>query len=214
MKKVVVEADVRKAVRDTKYILINERTVITPSAADFAKEKGVVFEMDKQTDAGSLMMEQGENQSPVQTIAIASDHGGFAMKAELIPYIEKLGYKIHDLGPANDKACDYPEYAFKVAEMVSNGKVDRGIMIDSVGIGSAMAANRVKGVLAAKCNNAFEARSSREHNYANYLTFGAKMIGIEIAKDIVKVFLETPGGALRHQKRVEKILEYPQKTDL
>jgi len=211
MKKVVVEADVRKAARDTKYILIDDRTVITPAAADLAKEKGVVFEKVKQTDAESLLMEQGANLAPVRTIAIGSDHGGFAMKKELIPYIEMLGYKVHDLGPANDQACDYPDYAFKVAEMVSNGKVDRGIMIDSVGIGSAMAANRVKGILAAKCNNAFEARSSREHNYANYLTFGAKIIGSEIAKEIVKVFLETPGGALRHQKRIEKILEYPKK---
>lgn len=211
MKKVIVEADIRKAVRDTKYILIDERTVITPAAADLAKEKGVIFEKAKQTDAGSLIMEQGANQSPVQTVAIASDHGGFTMKSELIPFIEKLGYKVHDLGPINDKDCDYPDYAFKVAEMVSCDRADRGIMIDSIGIGSAMAANRVKGILAAKCNNAFEARSSREHNYANYLTFGAKMIGIEIAKDIVKAFLETPGGALRHQKRIEKILEYPNK---
>jgi ribose 5-phosphate isomerase B len=211
MKKVIVEADVRKAARDTKYILIDDRTVITPAAADLAKEKGVIFEKARQTDAGSLLMEQGPNQAPVHSVALASDHGGFDMKKELIPYIEKLGYKVHDLGPANDQACDYPDYAFKVAEMVSTGKVDRGIMIDSVGIGSAMAANRVKGVLAAKCNNAFEARSSREHNYANYLTFGAKIIGIEIAKEIIKVFLETPGGALRHQRRIEKILNYPPK---
>lgn len=211
MKKVVVEADVRKAARDTKYIIIDDRTVITPAAADLAKEKGVIFEKAKQTDAGSLIMEQGANQDPVQTVAIASDHGGFSMKTELIPYIQKLGYKVHDLGPANDKACDYPDYAFKVAEMVSENKVDRGIMIDSVGIGSAMAANRVKGVLAAKCNNAFEAHSCREHNYANYLTFGAKIIGIEIAKEIIKVFLETPGGAVRHQNRIEKILAYPKK---
>lgn len=211
MKKVIVEADVRKAARDTKYILIDDRTVITPAAADLAKEKGVIFEKAKNTDAGSLLMEQGPNQAPVRTVAIASDHGGFDMKTKLIPYIEKLGYNVHDLGPTNDQASDYPDYAFKVAEMVSSGKVDRGIMIDSVGIGSAMAANRVQGVLAAKCNNAFEARSSREHNYANYLTFGAKIIGIDIAKEIIKIFLETPGGAIRHQKRIEKILNYPNK---
>ena len=80
-------------------------------------------------------------------------------------------------------------------------------MIGSVGIGSAMAANRVKGVLAAKCNNTFEARSAREHNYANLLTLGAKIIGSEMAKSIVKTFLETPGGAERHQRRVSKILD-------
>ena len=90
--------------------------------------------------------------------------------------------------------------------MKCSGEADCGIMIDSVGIGSAMAANRVKGVLAAKCNNAFEARSAREHNYANVLTLGSKMIGIEIIKDIVSAFLNTKGGAERHQKRIKKIL--------
>ena len=125
----------------------------------------------------------------------------------LLPYLRKLGYIAHDLGPASDTACDYPDFAFKVAEAVAAEKADKGIMIDSVGIGSAMAANRVPGVLAAKCNNAFEAASAREHNYANVLTLGAKIIGSEMAKSIVKTFLETAGGADRHKKRIKKILD-------
>ena len=80
-------------------------------------------------------------------------------------------------------------------------------MVDGVGIGSAMAANKVKGILAAKCNNIFEARNSREHNFANVLTLGGRTLGIEIAKAIVKTFLETPTGAERHRRRVEKILQ-------
>ncbi len=130
------------------------------------------------------------------------------MKQVLIPFLKDMDYTINDLGPDSDAACDYPDYAFTAAKMVAGGMADCAIMLDSVGIGSAMAANRVKGILAAKCNNSFEARSSREHNYANYLTLGAKMVGIEIAKDIIKNFLQTPGGAERHKKRVEKITSY------
>ena len=134
------------------------------------------------------------------------------MKEELKSYLRNMEYIVHDFGPMSSDPCDYPDYAIEVAQAVACGKVDRGIMIDSVGIGSAMAANKVKGVLAAKCNNSFEAHSCREHNYANVLTLGAKIIGIEIAKEIVKIFLETSGGAKRHQDRIQKILDYEKTT--
>lgn len=206
MKKIISEDEVRAASRTTKIILINDQTIITPSAVDLAKEKGVIFEKSTEAIKSDEAQMKLNDRFPVKKIAIASDHGGFEMKVELKPFIEKLGYTVLDLGPQNANPCDYPDFAFEVASMVSGGKVQRGVMIDSVGIGSSMAANRVKGVLAAKCNNAFEARSSREHNYANVLTLGAKIIGIEIAKEIVKIFLQTPGGAERHQKRIEKVL--------
>ena len=217
MKRLIREEDIRKAAGYIRRIFVDKNTIITPAARDLAKELGVQFEYNPKA-VGASSLKNADTQIlkdifPVKVVAIASDHGGFAMKQQLIPYLRELGYITHDLGPDSDKACDYPDYALLVAERVAEGRVDRGIMIDSVGIGSAMAANRVKGVLAAKCNNAFEARSAREHNYANYLTFGAKMIGIEIAKDIVKTFLETKGGAERHQKRVKKILDYERKKD-
>ncbi|HID39567.1 MAG TPA: RpiB/LacA/LacB family sugar-phosphate isomerase [Calditrichaeota bacterium] len=215
MKRLIREEDIRKAAGYIRRIFTDKNTIITPAARDLAKELGVQFEYNPKAVQASSPQKTNrqvlDEVFPVKVVAIASDHGGFAMKRELIPYLRKLGYITHDLGPDSDKACDYPDYALLLAERLAEGKVDRGIMIDSVGIGSAMAANKVKGVLAAKCNNAYEARSAREHNYANYLTFGAKMIGIEIARDIVKTFLETKGGAERHQKRVKKILNYDEK---
>jgi len=211
MKRIINEDEVRAAAKSTKIIFLDDQSIVTPAAADLAKEKGVIFEPMAGTPEQQSSPGHVQDHFPVRKVAIASDHGGFTMKEELKPFIEQLGLTVLDLGTNTPNPCDYPDFAFPVAELVAQNKVQRGIIIDSVGIGSAMASNRVKGVLAAKCNNAYEARSSREHNYANVLTMGAKMIGIEIAKDIVKVFLQTPGGAERHQKRVEKILSYKPK---
>lgn len=204
MKKVISAYQVQQAAKSTKVVLMNEGMIISPLAVDLAKELGVRFEKNLSTIPDSQTF---KDSFPVKVVAIASDHGGFEYKKMLLPYLRKLGYISHDLGPTSDAACDYPDFAFKVAQAVATGKADKGIMIDSVGIGSAMAANRVTGILAAKCNNEFEAASAREHNYANVLTFGAKIIGSEMAKSIVKTFLETPGGAERHQKRIKKILD-------
>lgn len=211
MKRIINEDEVRAAAKSTKIIFLDDQSIVTPAAADLAKEKGVILEPMAGISGQQLSPGRVKDHFPVKKVAIASDHGGFTMKEELKLFIEQLGFTAIDLGTNTPNPCDYPDFAFQVAELVAQNKVQRGIMIDSVGIGSAMAANRVKGVLAAKCNNAYEARSSREHNYANVLTMGAKMIGIEIARDIVKVFLQTPGGAERHQKRVEKILSYKPK---
>jgi len=204
MKKVISAYQVQQAAKSTKVVLMDEGMIISPLAADLAKELGVRFEKNRSTIPDSQAF---KDVFPVKVVAIASDHGGFEYKKMLLPYLRKLGYIAHDLGPVSDVACDYPDFAFKVAQAVASDKADKGIMIDSVGIGSAMAANRVPGVLAAKCNNEFEAASAREHNYANVLTFGAKIIGSEMAKSIVKIFLETAGGAERHQKRIKKILD-------
>jgi ribose 5-phosphate isomerase B len=204
MKKIITEQDIREAAASAKLVLVKPGAIVTPLAKDTAAELNVRIEPDRSAPPEP---ELPQDIPQVKVVAIASDHGGFALKQELIPYLHDLGYIAHDLGPASDAACDYPDFAFKVAEAVADKKVDMGIMIDSVGIGSAMAANRVKGVLAAKCNNTFEAHSAREHNYANLLTLGAKIIGSEMAKSIVKTFLETPGGAERHQRRISKILD-------
>ncbi len=204
MKKIISAQQVRQAAKGVKVILLEKNTLISPLAADLAKELGVRFEENRSVLSTAQTF---KDVFPVKVVAVASDHGGFEMKKWLIPFLRELGYIAHDLGPANDRACDYPDFAFKVAQTVSEGKADRGVMIDSVGIGSAMAANRVPGILAAKCNNTFEAASAREHNYANVLTLGAKIIGSEMAKSIIKTFLETPGGAERHKNRIKKILD-------
>ncbi|MDI6802911.1 MAG: ribose 5-phosphate isomerase B [Bacteroidota bacterium] len=138
-------------------------------------------------------------------IAIGSDHGGFSMKEQLKPFIADMGYTIKDMGTTSEEACDYPDYAFAVAKLVSSGDADRGIMIDAVGVASAMVANKLPGVRAAACQNEFAARSSREHNDANLLTLGGRIIGIELAKTIVKAWLVTEFAGGRHQKRVDKI---------
>ncbi len=203
MKKVVSQEEIRKAAKGAKVVLIKKGTLVTPLARDLAAELGVRIEEDRSVPIDS---DKFTDIFPVKVVAVASDHGGFEMKKWLIPYLHKLGYIAHDLGTFSAEACDYPDYAFSAAEAVSAGKADRAVIIDSVGIGSAMAANRIPGILAAKCNNTFEAHSAREHNYANVLTLGAKIIGPEIAKSIVKIFLETPAGAERHKKRIEKIL--------
>ncbi len=202
MKRVITLRDVETAHQHNREILVDENTIVTPYARDRAKELQVALVKTSEKNENTL------SQSEVRTVVLGADHGGFALKEELKRDLQEKGYKVIDVGTENDSPCDYPDFAFKVAEAVAHRQADRGIMIDSVGIGSAMAANRVPGVLAAKCNNVVEAKSAREHNYANVLTLGAKIIGSQMAREIVQAFLTTPGGAERHQKRVNKILNY------
>ncbi len=203
MKHVITVRDVETAHQHHREISVDENTIVTPYARDRAKELQVALvKTSEKSGTGQL------SSSETQTVALGADHGGFALKEELKQFLREKGYTIIDVGTNDDSPCDYPDFAFKVAQTVARGQADRGIMIDSVGIGSAMAANRVPGILAAKCNNVVEAKSAREHNYANVLTLGAKIIGSQMAREIVQAFLTTPGGAERHQKRVNKILNY------
>jgi len=207
MKKIIHAYTVKQAAKGDRIIQIDDLTIITPLAQEAARELDVRFVRGALPKKSAAVPEV----SAVKVVVIGADHGGFAMKKELMEFLRGKGYIVHDLGTHKEQACDYPDYAFAVAEAVSRGEADRGIMIDSVGIGSAMAANRVPGVLAAKCNNVVEAHSAREHNYANVLTLGAKIIGISMAQQIALEFLSTPGGAERHRKRIQKILDYEPK---
>lgn len=139
-------------------------------------------------------------------VAIGADHGGFSLKEALKPYIAELGYNILDCGTTSKEAVDYPDFALAVAQSVAGGQAWRGIMIDGAGIGSCMAANKVPGVRAAMCYDISTASNSREHNDANLLTLGAGMIGENLAKQIIKTWLNTEFGGGRHQKRVDKIV--------
>ena len=150
-------------------------------------------------------------ESSASVVAIGADHGGFAMKAELIPFLEKLGYKVQDCGTFSTESVDYPDFALAVAQAVADGKAWRGIMIDGAGIGSCMTANKVKGIKAAMCYDYATAVNSREHNNANVLTLGAGLIGINLAKQIVETWLKTEFGGGRHQKRIDKIDEVEQR---
>jgi len=149
-------------------------------------------------------------------IAIASDHAGFPLKEIIKKYLGELGYEYEDFGTTSEESVDYPDYAFKVAEAVSENKFDnrfdRGILICGTGIGMSIAANKVPGIRAALCYDAETARLSREHNDANVLALGSRTTNSELAKEIVRVWLTTdfagagPGGE-RHLRRINKIKE-------
>lgn len=140
-------------------------------------------------------------------MAIGCDHTGFSLKNLLIPILSKEGYEIIDVGTNDETSCDYPDFALKVAEEVSQGKVSFGILIDATGIPSSITANKLPGIRAATCYNEFSARSSREHNNANILVIGAKAIGEETTKSIMQVWLNSSFLGERHQKRLDKITE-------
>ena len=138
-------------------------------------------------------------------VAIAGDHGGWRMKDHIGAWLTENGYAVRDCGTDSDDAVDYPDFAHAVAKLVADGSCKWGIVVDGAGIGSAMAANKVPGVRAANCHDLSSARNSREHNYANVLTLGARFIGDGLALDIVRTWLDTAWGAERHGARVDKI---------
>lgn len=139
------------------------------------------------------------------SIAIGSDHGGFELKQQLIPYLRELGHRVEDVGTTSKDAVDYPRFAFAVASKVSSGAADIGIVIDGAGIGSAMTANKVPGVLAAACYSEALAKNAREHNGANVLTLGAGQIDLAAAKQIANTFLTHECTVDRHLARVQLI---------
>lgn len=140
-------------------------------------------------------------------IAIGSDHGGVGLKEVVKEHLEKKGYEIKDFGTYTRESCDYPDISETVALNVVDKKYDFGILICGTGIGIGIAANKVKGIRAALCHDTFSAHASREHNNANILTMGERVIGQALALDIVDTFLgaEFEGG--RHQSRIDKITQ-------
>jgi ribose 5-phosphate isomerase B len=141
------------------------------------------------------------------TVAIGADHGGFELKSTLIQGLVQREYRVLDCGTFSSDPVDYPDIAYSVAKLVSDHAAWRGILIDGAGIGSAMTANKVPGVRAANCNDPKMATNAREHNDANVLTLGAKMMDNNTALDIVRIFLTTNCTEARHQKRVAKIMD-------
>lgn len=145
------------------------------------------------------------------TIAMAADHGGFQLKATLRSMLEEAGYKITDLGTHSELSVDYPDLGHALAKHIQAGNSTFGIAICGSGIGISIAANRHKGIRAALCHNATTARLSREHNDANILALGARVIGEEVAKDCVMAFLNARFAGDRHNRRIEKI-DTPQQS--
>lgn len=194
MKDVVTERDVPAS----GELRILPGTIVTPSARDLAKSRGVTI----------VELKKGETPTPVpaeKTIAIGCDHGGFEMKQNLLRVFHDYGLAVRDIGVDHPKPVDYPDIAKQVAELVASGAATRGVIIDGAGIGSAMVANKFPGVRAALCYDKASARNSREHNDANVLTLGGRLLTHTQAEEVLRTWLETPFGGGRHAARVEKI---------
>ena len=146
-----------------------------------------------------------------KVVAIGADHGGFELKEALKSDLKTLGFDINDVGTNSKEAVDYPDFAHAVAQLVGTGKAWRGIMIDGAGIGSCIVANKVPGVRAGMAYDYSSAINSREHNDTNVLTLGAGLIGVNLAKHIVKTWLTTEFAGGRHTPRVDKIKSVEQK---
>ena len=138
-------------------------------------------------------------------IAIGCDHGGFALKNEIIKHLNDHGYEVKDFGCYSEASVDYPDYAYPVAEAVANGSAEKGILICGTGIGMSIAANKVKGIRCALCCDTFSAHATREHNNSNILALGARVIGTGLALDIVDIWLSTDFTGGRHVARIDKI---------
>ncbi len=153
-----------------------------------------------------VLREQDDAFVESRVVAIGADHGGFELKRLLIPALGARGYRVLDCGTFSPEPVDYPDIAYAAAKLVSDGAAWRGIILDGAGIGSSMTANKVPGVRAANCNDVKLARNAREHNDANVLTLGAKMVEPKTALEIVEIFLSTDCVEPRHQKRAAKIM--------
>lgn len=138
-------------------------------------------------------------------VAIASDHGGYEQKQQLVDFLVKQGYDVLECGPDNEDSVDYPDYAKLVAEAVAQGRAERGILVCGTGIGMSIAANKVDGVRAANVTSPEFAALAREHNNANVVTLSGRFVDLAVNQKIVDTFLTTSFAGGRHERRVEKI---------
>jgi len=187
--KLLISDEDLKAVSIGETVRIAVKAIVTPLALDTARERKLHL----------------ERVNRVRKVAVGADHGGFEMKVELTKLLVELGVEVMDLGTHSTNPVDYPDFAHAVATTVSRGSCDLGIMIDGAGIGSCMVANKVAGVRAAMCYDEASARNSREHNGANVLTLGGKVISMDQMRAIVSVWMSTELTEERHRKRVAKI---------
>lgn len=138
-------------------------------------------------------------------IAIASDHAALALKSALAEYLRAAGHDVADIGPHDDASVDYPDYGYRLASAIADGSAERGVALCGSGIGISIAVNRNPAARAALVSEPLSARLSREHNDANVIAMGARLIGIEMAKACIDAFLSTEFGGDRHQRRVDKL---------
>ena len=213
-------------------VLISERTVlaavaagettvavpagalVTAQARDTARERGVALVADatasgeRPAASGARLPESPRSLLPApRSLALGCDHAGVAYKAALADHARSLGWTVLDLGTDSDAAVDYPDFAFAVARAVHAGRARFGLMVDGVGVGSAMVANKLPGIRAALCPDVFSAFNARAHNDANVLTLGSRTMGVESCKRVLAEFLTVDFEGGRHAARVAKIAD-------
>ena len=211
-RRLITERDVVRARREGATSLAAGDAVVTPAARDAAAKLGIALATGGAPSAATHRpLEAAAAASGPRAaggalrVALGADHGGVTMKDALLAYLRQRGALVHDVGTFGPDAVDYPDFAIAVARAVASGAADVGIMVDGAGIGSCMAANKVRGVRAALCYDVTTAANAREHNNANVLTLGGTLIGGRLAQEIVRTFLDTPFGGGRHAARVAKI---------
>jgi len=212
MKPVVTVSDL-EPIKSGGELGIASDAIITPLARDEAAKRNITFRVvrDAQNQPipgvspAQASDDARRDPSGRKIVALASDHGGYDLKQILKRYLQDWGYSVLDLGTHGTESVDYPDFAAAAADAVVNRRAWRAIAIDSAGIGSAIAANKIPGARAALCYDRATARNSREHNDANVLSLGAKLLPVELAREIVAVWLETKFAGGRHEKRVDKI---------
>ena len=196
----ITEADARVLEYGSTVILVAGGHV-TPLARDTLKERRVTIVRDgTDVDVESLAPP-----SEIRTVAIASDHTGVALKKAILQHLRGRGVAVHDLGTDTTDPVDYPDTAASAAAQVSRGEADAGIVIDGAGLGSTIAANKVRGVRAAMCPNRTLARYARQHNGANVLALGSTLVTVEEGLTIVDTFIDTPMREPRYIRRLAKI---------
>jgi ribose 5-phosphate isomerase B len=198
---IITETDARTLAHGD-VVELAKRGHITPLAQDTLRERGVTVVREGRTSETEASLAPAAD---VRSVAIACDHTGVALRRALVSFLRGRGLAVQDLGTEGHDPVDYPDMAEMVAHAVARGEADAGIVIDGAGIGSAMAANKVRGVRAAMAMSETIARYSREHNGANVLTLGATLVSDDEARAIVATWLSTPMREPRYIRRLAKI---------
>lgn len=199
----ITEADARQ-LTPGETVMLARGGHVTPLAADTLKERRIALVHEGLTSPDEARLAPP---AEVRTIAIASDHTGVKLRQHLVAFLRGRGLAVTDLGTEGREPVDYPDVAASVARLVARGEADAGIVIDGAGIGSAIAANKIKGIRAAMCTTETIAGYSREHNGANVLTLGASLVTPEEARAIVNTWLTTPMREPRYIRRLAKIAD-------
>ena len=186
-----------------RRVAVPANALVTSLARDLARESGI--DLVPEAEIAPAASGASGPAPPSKTLAVGCDHAGFEFKAALVAHAEAMGWSVRDVGTHSADSVDYPDFAFAVARLVQTGEVARGLMLDGVGVGSAMVANKVPGVRAALCPDVFSAFNARAHNDANVLTLGSRTMGIESCKRILAEFLAVEFEGGRHDRRVDKI---------